>query len=113
MKAVAHHCANHLEDLAFALDIEFVETVTRQPSKQQCYKLLEQWVEKSGDNAMICVLCDALYACGLQHVADKQFGHILDTVLRKPTDTQPTTETGNRKQLLQCICFICCGSKPL
>ena len=60
------------------------------PGTLQCRRMLEN--KKDGDNAMICVLSDALYACGLQHVADEHFSHILDTVLRKQTKTEHSTE---------------------
>ena len=110
MKSVSRDCSDQLEDLAFELDVEPVEMLSTCPSKRQCYRMLEEWHKKRADDAMICVLCDALYACGLQVIADEHFGHILDTVLRKQTNTKHSTEqatgsaqTGNSSKSV-CMC---------
>ena len=101
MKSVSRDCSDQLEDLAFELDMEPVEMLSTHLSRRQCYRMLEEWHKKRADDAMICVLCDALYACQLQDVADQHFGHILDTVLRKQTNTQhaiqqtSSIQTGN------------------
>jgi hypothetical protein len=58
------------------------DEIPQQDPYWQCVRMLENWVDAVG-NATTCTLYDALYACGLQSVADQHFGHILDTVLRK------------------------------
>ena len=88
LKAVARDVGDQWMDLANELDVNTDNIPYKRSGTLQCRRMLENWVEENGDNAMICVLSDALYACGLQHVADQHFGHILDTVLRKQTNTE-------------------------
>ena len=102
VKAVAHEVGDQWMELADELDMETDEIPSKLSGNLQCRRMLANWLKKCDDNALICVLCDALYACGLQRVADQHFGHILDTVLRKQTNTQHTiqqatseTQTGN------------------
>ena len=102
LKAIARDVGDQWMELADELDVDIDKVPSQLSGALQCRRMLENWDKKCRDNAMICVLCDALYACGLQHVADKHFGHILDTVLRKQTSTQHTiqqaassTQTGN------------------
>ena len=95
LKAVARAVGDQWMDLANELDMDmYTDNIpSKRPGTLQCRRMLE----KDGDNAMICVLSDALYACGLQQVADECFGHILDTVLRKQTMEQAISsiQTGN------------------
>ena len=92
LKAIANDVGDKWVELADELDTNTDEIPHKRPGNLPCRRMLENWVEKNGDNAMICVLSDALYACGLQHVADRHFGHIVDTVLRKQTNTELSTE---------------------
>ena len=92
LKAIGSDVGDKWVELADELDMNTDEIPHKRPGNLRCRRMLENWVEKNGDNAMICVLCDALYACGLQHVADRHFGHIVDTVLRKQTNTELSTE---------------------
>ena len=57
-------------ELANQLDMDTEEMPSKHPGTLQCWKMLENWVEKSGDDAMICVLCDALYASVVSHGSD-------------------------------------------
>ena len=99
LKAVAHDVGDQWMELAAELDVETDEIPSKLSGNLQCRRMLDNWAKKCGDNAMICVLCDALYACQLQHVADQHYGHIVDTVLRKQTPskhpTHQATSSGN------------------
>ena len=92
LKVIASDVGDKWVELADELDMNTDEIPHKRPGNLPCRRMLENWVEKNGDSAMICVLCDALYACGLQCVADQHFGHILDTVLRKQTHSKRTLQ---------------------
>ena len=102
LKAVARDVGDQWMDLANELDMETDNIPSKRPGTLQCRRMLDNWAKKCGDNAMICVLCDALYESGLQHVADQHYGHIVDTVLRKQTPSKhpihqatSSVQTGN------------------
>ena len=109
LKAVARDVGDQWIDLANELDMNTDNIPSKLSGVLQCRRMLENWVKKDGDNAMICVLSAALYACGLQHVADEHFGHILDTVLRKQTKTEHSTELApSSTQGGNNVCFMFC-----
>ena len=99
LKAVAREVGDKWMELAIELDMDTDDIPHNWLGTLQCQRMLEKWVKKWGDDAMICVLCDALYARGLKHVADEHFGHILDTVLRKQTSTQHSKQQVQYRQV--------------
>jgi hypothetical protein len=99
VKAVAHDVSDHWMELAEELDMKTDDIPSKGPVTFQCQRMLKTWRKKCGDNAVVCVLCDALYGCRLEEVADSHFGHILDTVLRTQSNTKQarsSTDEGNR-----------------
>jgi hypothetical protein len=93
VKAVAHDVSDHWMELAEELDMKTDDIPSKAPGSTQCQRMLKNWHKTCGDSGVVCVLCDALYACGLEQVADKHFGHILDTVLRVQKPAEPTVES--------------------
>jgi hypothetical protein len=100
VKAIAHDVGDHWMELAAELDMETDEIPSKRPGTLQCQKMLKDWCKECCDKAVVCVLCDALYACGLQHVADSHFGHIFDTVLRTQFSA---TDRGASMTALDCL----------
>jgi hypothetical protein len=101
-------------ELAEELNTEIDDIPSKVPGNLLCQKMLKNWHKKNGDNAVVCVLCDVLYECGLQQVADDQFGHILDTVLRKQPPAQHRVEQAlqtdsatREKKCLRCSAIEC------
>ena len=61
LKATGSDVGDKWVELADELDMITDEIPRKRPANLRCGRMLENWVEKNGDNAMICVLCDALY----------------------------------------------------
>ena len=56
VKAVARDVGDQWMQLAVELDMDSDDLPSRQPSTVHCKKMLEEWVEKSGDNTVTGVV---------------------------------------------------------
>ena len=94
LKCIAQDVGDRWKDLSLELDTDIDDIADKQPPSGPSYKMLQKWSGRCQEDAMICVLSDALCACGLAHIAGKYFGHIVDVVLKKHTEQHVDGDQG-------------------
>ena len=70
-----------IRTLAYNLDVSCPDEI----DASQVFRLLEDWLKKSGENAVVAVLTDALHDSNLSEVISRSFGDLgKDTLLKAP-----------------------------
>ena len=112
-REVSRFCSTtkQIRDLARILDVNCPSPVADEIDASQVLQILEDWLEQSGENAVVSVLTDALQESDLGNVVSSCFGDLgKDTLLQAPE----TSRVGKCKQprkdhvylLFRCHFFI-------